>query len=617
MMKDVSQKTLVICTTLMRHKYLFYWMLCLAFVPVANAQMVTSAEYQKAFQARNDSLITYFANATPANDLSKGDFFQMAAKLYRGKDMAWCLARVDTLVQKSYLRGDMFWMYPITFAMGVGKNRLPNDAMKKLRDTWQRYMPYRGDTENHWAMYHASLYVVSELFPNEPGETWYSGKSSEANKAEAKDYLIQWMDLTTSRGQGEYDSPDYLREYIAAMSLVYAFAQDPEMRQRARMMLDYLFADFAVESLNGMYGGAHSRIYPVPSAEPINVGSSQFAWQLWGQPKTWYGGDALILAVSGYEPPPQLYGIATDRSTPYVEKELKRTRHRWRYSDLRNAPVYKYSYVRKQYIMGSSNGGLLQPIQQQTWSLKWSLPDMKGKHNSFHALHPYASGYEGAMYFAEPADMVTDLITRSKNTYDLPDKFTGGSPFEQVFQQDDALIALYNIPEGERYPHINAFFPKDLTKREVDASGWIFMQGGDAFMAFYPLQPYEWTTLPSGDIYWKSPHLKNGYIFQAASATEFASFDAFKQAVKRLPITKKIEPSPMIRFKSLRGVSMEATYGQTPKINGVPINYSAWKLFDSKFLHADKDSRKLEIRYGNSRRLLDFNALTITDQIIK
>jgi hypothetical protein len=37
-----------------------------------------------------------------------------------------------------------------------------------------------------------------------------------------------------------------------------------------------------------------------------------------------------ILAMSGYEPPEILYYIATDRSQPYVHKELKRTRHRIR-----------------------------------------------------------------------------------------------------------------------------------------------------------------------------------------------------------------------------------------------------------------------------------------------
>ena len=45
-------------------------------------------------------------------------------------------------------------------------------------------------------------------------------------------------------------------------------------------------------------------------------------------------------AAGGYRPPEILYQIATDRTVPYVQKERKRTRHRIRYSDVKNVPGY-------------------------------------------------------------------------------------------------------------------------------------------------------------------------------------------------------------------------------------------------------------------------------------
>ena len=77
------------------------------------------------------------------------------------------------------------------------------------------------------------------------------------------------------------------------------------------------------------------------------------------------------------------------------------------------------------------------------------------------------------MYFPGLPDFITEAVVRSKKTYDSPDKFLGGSPYEQIIQDRDTLIALYNIPPGVRFPHINGFFPDGLKHFEEHPSGWI------------------------------------------------------------------------------------------------------------------------------------------------
>ncbi len=56
-------------------------------------------------------------------------------------------------------------------------------------------------------------------------------------------------------------------------------------------------------------------------------------------------------------------------------------------------------------------------------------------------------------------------MVRSKKTYDMPDKFLGGSPYEHIFQDEDTVIVLYDIPRETRFPHINGFFSKDLAMK--------------------------------------------------------------------------------------------------------------------------------------------------------
>src|SRR5437764_9443458 len=167
-------------------------------------------------------------------------------------------------------------------------------------------MPYRGDTENHWLLYYTCLYLMAQLWPDQGGDQWYTGKSSEENLREAREWIESWVRLTTRRGQGEYDSPHYIGVYTLPISYLAAWAKDPAMKKRATMMLDYLIADYAAENLDGLYVGAHARVYEQQLVEKWNGVSSDFGW-LWfgvGRPMPFPDNYCFYYAVaSGYEPP--------------------------------------------------------------------------------------------------------------------------------------------------------------------------------------------------------------------------------------------------------------------------------------------------------------------------
>src|ERR1700681_1555128 len=127
-------------------------------------------------------------------------------------------------------------------------------------------------------------------------------------------------------------------------------------------------------------------------------------------------------------------------------------------------------------------------------------------------------------------------VVSSKKSYDSPDKFVGGSPYEQIFQDRDSVIVLYDIPPETRFPHINGFFSKDLAEVREDPSGWIFMRGGDAFIACRPLRPYAWKPIEGGGAPLFSPDLKNGVVVQVAGASEYQDIDAFRRAILELPL---------------------------------------------------------------------------------
>jgi hypothetical protein len=276
--------------------------------------------------------------------------------------------------------------------------------------------------------------------------------------------------------------------------------------------------------LNGLFAGAHSRSYDREIVERSATVAADFGWALFGlgqQPELVGNYAAYYLMASAYEPPEILKQIASDRSKPYTHYERKRTRNRWRFHDELHGPVYKTTYVRAEYAVGSEQGGVLQPIQQHSWDVTWAVPNARGVHNTLFALNPHSSLQELQTYFVFGPDFGTEAVIRSKKTYDSPDKLMGGSPYEKVFQDLDTIVALYDIAPGARFPHVNAFFSKDLRDVVEDPSGWIFAKGGDAWIACRPLQPYSWKPIEGGGRRMFSPYLKNGFVLQVAAASEF------------------------------------------------------------------------------------------------
>lgn len=593
----------------------------------------SDSEIIQSYRERCERAIREAAHFYHPSDWDRGNLYDVAAALYLGENVDWAKRRLRSFNEDP--RGNMFWMIPMALVMQVGVESFNDNDWAFTRGLWKDYFPYRGDTENHWLMYYTGLYLVCELFPEAGPEAWYNGKSSQENMEEARSYILDWVKITTSYGQGEYDSPNYIGEYTRPMALLAGWAKDAQMRQLGTMMMDYLLLDYAVENLNGLYGGAHSRIYPRHIIQPGIAMGPAHGWLFFGQGEYRRNATNTLVAMSGYTPPPILYRIAHDRDEAYVQEELKRTR--WR---IRNAgpeafevdgkmtkPVYKTSYVHPDYILGSSQGGLLQPIQQQTWSLVWKTDEMLASSPTFFAVQPYSNPYEGTMYFGEEWDLVTDLIARSKVDYDSPDKLASGSPFEQVFQYKSSLLALYDIEEGARFPLIHTFFSRDLKERIEDPSGWIFARGGPTYIAYFPLAEGEWrevdwtgllkggagawistnfTEMSAGSQSYVSESLKNGYIVQVASEQEFASLEVFRKAILQLPVDYSLEPTPTVSFTGLDGVPLKMTYGMTPQVNGKLVDYGSWKLFDGPFAHSERESRKLEIRHGRDRRILDF-----------
>ncbi|HPI72149.1 MAG TPA: hypothetical protein PLZ01_02005 [bacterium] len=215
---------------------------------------VQAADYNKLYQQRCDSVLSYYKKLPYGPDA-----FRAMVKLNQNYDVPTALRIIDSVTSRP--RGDMFWLYPVMSMYLYGQKNMPAAYKAKVRRSLKDYTPYRGDTENHWVMYYTSLYLASQCWPNEPGPSWFNGKSSEENRLDAEGWLNYWMTTTTTIGQGEFDSPAYLSFFLTPMFMLNQFSRDPVMKKRAEIMIHWLLADFFIDYLDGQYCGPHSRIY--------------------------------------------------------------------------------------------------------------------------------------------------------------------------------------------------------------------------------------------------------------------------------------------------------------------------------------------------------------------
>ena len=454
----------------------------------------------------------------------------------------------------------MFFSMPAIAFYMHHRDEMPASLAARFREVLTGAPMYRGDTENHWVMHYATLLLAAQCFPETPAHEWYLGRSTQSLYDEARGWLMHWARLTAWHGQGEFDSPHYIFMYVTPMFLLYDFAEEPAVKQVAGMMLDLLLADYFTESLDGAYCGGHSR-----DLHPRQTTNAQCAalHDLFAggidpveKPHGWM----LVPLHSSYVPPVMMSKIANRRDRSYVHQERKRVRNVIRYREKLNPTVYKYTYMTPRYCLGSLQGGILQPIQQHTWDVTWrgSAPD-----STFFTVHPYVSGYELAMFFPEDPHVLVDNVTAQKGIYASPDKLMSSSPYERVVQNENLLLATYQVPEGTRFEHVDLHVPWCLEREEE--GGWWFGRDGDFHVAWFVTVPGEWTKLDDHDRFRFSGRRAGIAVVCTGGDGYPDSYETFKTRILAGPVPELLEQRgvPVLRYKApVFGMLEGATTGE-------------------------------------------------------
>ncbi len=491
-------------------------------------------------------------------------------------------------------------------------DKLPAPLVEKIRARIAASLTTDfGFTDNHMLQFRTARYLFGQTWPDGPALA--DGTTPVQSQQEAAAWIEQWIHRTVTRGMYEYDSPNYHHLYLLCFASLHEYAQDEQLRTKAWMMLQVLLADWATEYLQGAWVGSHSRekYDQVLHTREHTGAATQFG-------RLFFGGAPLRLdlaetyyialgSLQAFECLPMIGHIATDRRHPYILRELKAPRRGPGIA--KGEPTWKYTYVAPEFAVGSSWGDLTD-VEHHRWDLTWVSPQ-DGATCFF--INPSYSAEQLARYFDFPVHQLLAEIVRQRPYHADPHKWIEGSPHEDVFQHENAVIAIYDLPPDAARQHINGFFPHAIAERREEA-GWILARADDIFFAVWTSVPGQWHQEKSHDRL-TLRHPKTAVILEAVAAREAKSFDAFCARVRALRPAFD-ERTLTATYTSTRGHRIQFTHRGARIANGTTANLATWPLFEGPWMNSQPGTGVIALQYGAARVTLDFNSTTVRTETV-
>ena len=615
--------------------FIFFW------IVIFSTAAATQENFEKELAARRQALLTHLVEKESAPS-----FAAVMARYAANERVSEASRMLSQLLRQP--SGDPAYGFNLMATYLYGQRNMPDSLREKVQRNFSSNALLRGDSEDNQLRYHATLLLAAQTWPELTAQQWFNGKSSAENWREAESFLMSWMENNAAYGQTQFDSPELLPAFIACLELLHEFAANEPLfpltnghaqntinrkpatvhwQTRVSMMLDLLLVDFALEQIDGIYAGAHSYDTEPAVYSPRQSANAALFWLHFGAGAMQPTMEALVSALSGYQVSEAVYALATKRDPlgGYVHRERKRVRNQLRTSYDRTSAVYKYAYITRDYILGSMPGGLLAPMQQHTWDLTYLAPH--DPRPTLYVMHPYFDQRElGAFFIDEPA-LLFDELNKFKGRYSHGDKLVGGSPYEQIFQHRNTLLALYNIPENVQFGYIAGFFSDSLENVEgLEADGlshdpaWLFGRAGHTFIAFRPLQEFRFNKMDGG-LRYLSESRRNGIILEISTPEESKSFEEFKRRILQVSKVEFKEDNELVRLKytTAYGDRLEFTYDGRAEtvarfLNDLPFKFEHWPVFDNPYIKYDEAKRILQIRSKNKWRALDFVNWTVSER---
>ncbi len=493
-------------------------------------------------------------------------------------------------------------------------------------------------TENHQVQYAASELLLGQLFPDTVFAN--TAKIGRWHRERAREKLHLWLDWRLRFSFSEWNSSCYYDEDAAALLNVAEYADDPELRRRAKAVFDGLVFHVALSSWRGLTGGSQGRAYLEQQIAPDETPMATLAQLGWGEGPvpSRLGLAAVLLAAGEVRVPPVAITAGQDEQDELENRE----RHGLDaeegatfgvYPDrLRDYPFFAGAGLEHHHLVAEAryvhhNGQANWPgffhdyeyyrrCQAQGVAFDtWALPHALG-HADVYAFrtpeymlgcvqdyHPGAPGYQQLIWCAtlgRRAVVFTTNPAPADVPYGRPGPWVGNGVLPKVVQHRNVLIALHRVrpcpiydqPPWYREDRVHAWFPRGAFDEVVERAGWCFARKDGGYIGLRPLGPAVWAPpqaslvarVGSDEPYeWSVERTDVAWICELGSARTHGSFTAFVDALAAARAEGGID-RVLFESPSLGRVETGWEHGLT--VAGRPITIHNYPRFDNRYCQA-------------------------------
>lgn len=408
------------------------------------------------------------------------------------------------------------------------------EAIHAFFTGWDFESKYK--SENHMLLFHSSRYLYALRYQEAFFRQYQRGAAEILS--EDREFLHMFMSFRARRGWAEFDSLGYGAECFSALLNLVDFGEET-VSHYARMSADVLLLDMIADcSADGLYGGAHGRVYENMVMDFQNAPMCAIYQYYFGDQI--YAFQGIEMISSGYLPSDYVYAALEGRPDSWENYESKHLHSITCETPHRQVPqvpgnINKYTYVTPRYIIGAVN---------------WQDAYPEGSEAAWYAHHQQ---HEWELTLC--GDTALRIFTHHPGSYGPEGKehgyWTGdlGCCCGQFYCRKNTVLALYEIPEKE-IPMIHTHIP--LQKLTIQREGrylW-FQKEDEVYGMLWSYQGFGEGSREYRDVELQSMGRKHAVVCIAEEGSCYESLEVFKETLRQQEPVFNID-SMELRFGEL------------------------------------------------------------------
>ncbi len=478
---------------------------------------------------------------------------------------------------------EIIWLYCKRVGPEAGYTMA--DADDQISHTW-----YITGSENHHAQSFTTQWHFAKLAKNMPGfkdRIYDDGRKAADHYKDWNSYIKMFIAERSKKGMLiEMMCEDYNMVYLKGFFNCYDFAEDPELKRLSGHFLDLYFTYWGEEQINGVSGGGKARMYT-----DLSPRVAELAYYFFGiGPQPAFRSVLLAAMTSTYRPSLVVVDIACDVKGRGSYEVLQRPPGLAE-KGYNAPPVYhirtdsggiaRYSYCTPDFIMGTA---MVEARPDTDWS-------MISSQNRSHGV--IFAGNQDAGLLPE-----CEIDSGSRAAFNT-----------QWSVQKKGTLITQKLKTSKMAGQMRVWFAREGLSAPEERSGWVFAEAKGAYTA---------VRMVSGSKRWVDPVTKDQgkwlysddeytpVIIEVVQKSAYRSFKEFQDKVISRPLSFQHH---VLKYTGIYNDTFTffADYTTVPQVNGIPVNYSPTRAFDSPFLRSDWNSGIVYIQKGARKMILNFN----------